>query len=209
MYLTQMCFDKKNRRVYELMGDCEKMHKFVLSGFPDVEGSEARRSLAVLYRTDFTDRYLKLYVQSKIRPDYQHNTVLLEDEPKTICIDPLRDRIHNGMILTVSVFANPIVRKKFAPEEKHNHKVFLKKEEERKVWLKRQFASGGAQLLGCREEAEEIVTGWRNGNHLQFPGIRWSCSIRIEDEEKFWNLFTDGVGSERAYGFGMIQIWRM
>lgn len=207
MYLTQIIIKMDNRYAIQLISDCQKMHCFVMKGFPDIQSNQARDQLGILYKTESEGEYATLYVQSNIKPDLS-KFAEYSVSVKTKNIDELKNALVNNKILRFSLYANPTIQRKLNTEDTNSKRVFISNDKERAEWLKRKMNLGGAELLSIQESASSTVNGNHKNNMIHAVGIQWTGTLRIVDEELFWGLLSKGIGAEKAYGFGMLQLSR-
>lgn len=115
-------------------------------------------------------------------------------------------------------------------------RVELRTEEELHWWLGRKAADGGFAVLTVRARADEgaarlaaiyaeappaaglvpdvratpgnKVTGWKEGRttKLVFGSILFEGRLRVTDAEAFRGTLARGIGSGKAYGFGLLSI---
>ena len=113
MYLSRLILNPHNQKVRRDIRNCQEFHRTVMSAFPDIPESEARRSLGVLYRieTDQNSGSVRTYVQSckqpdwsSLPPDYCLRSV--SENPSVKQIDDNFDGISNGTVLFFRLRAN-------------------------------------------------------------------------------------------------------
>jgi CRISPR-associated protein Cas6/Cse3/CasE subtype I-E len=208
MYLTKLVLNEHERRVYEYIADCEKMHRFIMSSFPMMDTSTARSDLNVLYKLSVSEKLICVYIQSNEKPNSsaQEYTNFIKSID-SIDIDRLKNKCVNGSVIKFSLFANPVVSVKHTNEDAKSHRVFIKDIDKRVEWLKKNIEKNGCSLLQVSEINTETVMGKKKSHLIKTIGSNWTGTVKIEDQEKFWNMFCLGIGHEKSYGFGMLQIW--
>ncbi len=77
--------------------------------------------------------------------------------------------------------------------------------------ISRQFLKHGARVVICKETSKtnHILTGKENikdGGNSSFTSWDYSGVLEIEDVESFKELYRNGIGSEKAYGSGMLVL---
>lgn len=151
-------------------------------------------------------------------------------------VDAGYERLAVGTVLRFRLRANPtrkvgtpLKAERLAGQAKGNgHRVPLVKLEDQIDWLKRKGADGGFELLTVRTTAgvadlttdgEIRETGRRpkpergeNGSaaweQLCFQGVLFEGHLRVSNRERFLETLRRGVGSGKAYGFGLLSIAR-
>lgn len=177
-----------------------------------------------------------LYVQSAIEPDWLHlveDGYLLTDcgmeNPAVKAIDEQLSRIREGMILRFRLRGNPTKKvgtsrkaERLAGEKKDNgRRVALLAEKAQIEWLARKGFTSGFRILTVRasSEAPDVYTGgrslitgskWRKveGHRLDltFRGVVFDGRLVVTDREAFLAAVRKGIGSGKAYGFGLLSL---
>ncbi len=174
-------------------------------------------------------------VQSQITPDWRElpDGYLLDGENNPACkaVDGAYGALCEGRQLIFRLRANPTrkIDTKTKPDGKKNNgkRVEIRGEENQIAWLQRKAEQHGFRLLSVsvnpgvanvRITPENKVFGWRgsdsdgqsyNGNtkrRLTFGAVLFEGSLEITDAEKFRQTLADGIGSGKAYGFGLLSI---
>ena len=201
--------------------------------------TNARNEYGVLFRAENKDYRdpIKLYVQSLLEPDwrfldgfsdylyqpsvggsYSHKDVM-----------PLYQRIQEGQVFSFRLRANPTKRIKKSDDPMKGKRVELRREEDQVDWLMRKGTSGyGFELV----VNEVFHTG---NDDLSFPQVRVSCEgklwgrkggssnghtmthhavlfeglLRVTDHHAFIETLASGIGSAKAFGFGLLSIARI
>ena len=206
MFRSQLRLDRRNPSVRQGLGNCSDMHKNLMSAFEIAYGTEnARQSVSLLYRLMEQRGQLLVYAISNVVPDWT-KVKGVEQLSDVMSVDPLKEKMHEGMLLRFSLFATPT--KKIRREGKLSARVFLKSREERESWLERHAAAGGFELVSFEEIREEQVSGRKAGCEIHYTGVFFDGVLKIIDKEKFWQTYCEGIGAGRAYGLGMLMIAR-
>ena len=80
------------------------------------------------------------------------------------------------------------------------------RERDLEAWLARKFERGGVQSLAVGWRRHPPVQGVRKGKRLTFAAAQFDGVIRIEDAAATRTMLEAGVGSAKAYGFGLLSI---
>jgi CRISPR system Cascade subunit CasE len=174
-------------------------------------------------------------VQSRIAPDWHGlpDGYLLDTENNPACkaVDMAYEACSEGRQLVFRLRANPtrkIDTKTGLDGKKNNGKrVEIRGEEHQIEWLQRKARLHGFRLISLRVNPgvtnirvtpENKVFGWRdnNGNdqdssggakrRLTFGAVLFEGLLEITDAERFKQTLADGIGSGKAYGFGLLSI---
>lgn len=236
LFLSRLALNPHNRHVRRDLGNCQDLHRTILNAFPQTEDGQARESFGVLFRveTDHKTGKVSLLVQSNIEPDWQclpddHNnepycTESFDDELNPSCkpVTMLYDSLRIGQQLIFRLRANPTKRisaKNQAPRW-HGKRVELYRAEDRITWLQRKAEALGFRLISVQlrnglpstQVAQDGKTfGWRNVDRrgkpdLAFGAVLFEGELIITDTVKFKHALAGGIGSGKAYGFGLLSI---
>lgn len=194
------------------------------------ERKTPRNEFNLLHRLDFDRRSGKavLFVQSGIEPNWSffQTDYAVRIECKTV--HEQYANIENGMRLLFRLQANPTKRvgksderadEKFKPsdERKIRRRVELRTDEEKIGWLKRKGEDAGFQLTDVRikEAVENAVAhslskqfgqSGRDDKKMTFGAVVFEGVLQVTDAEKFRESLRTGIGTGKAYGFGLMSI---
>jgi CRISPR system Cascade subunit CasE len=185
---------------------------------------------------DRRNEEVSLMVQSNVEPDWRYLPVDRNDEPycaQTASDEPnpackpmigIYDSLRTGQQLIFRLRANPTKRisARNTSQDAHWHgkRVELYREEDRIAWLVRKAGDAGFRLLSVRlkddlpsaQVAQDGKTfGWRNASRreqpdLAFGAVLFEGELEIIDADKFKQALANGIGSGKAYGFGLLSI---
>lgn len=224
MILSKLELNPRSREVIRDLADCQELHRTILSAFPDAAGP-ARAEFGVLFRIDYPRaRMPALLVQShkhpqwsKLPPSYLTNPVEIKDVSEAYA------SITPGATLRFRLRANPtrrIATKAGTDGERRNGKrVELRTEAQQIDWLRRKGAAHGFEILSAitsttvpnvRVGDEGKSRGFRaNGaarNSLTFASVLFEGTLSVTDAVTFRRALERGIGSAKAYGFGMLSV---
>jgi CRISPR system Cascade subunit CasE len=198
------------------------------------EGINAREYYKVLYRLEAEDseNRLILLIQSDIIPDWSHlkNSGYLCEEPASREVGSIFSKIPIDTTLKFRLKANPTKKietslksERLSGSKKSNgHRIPLNNDELKIDWLQRKSMESGFVLLSVKiaPPIHDVVsvkytveTGSRpnpgsNGetDKLTFAGVIFNGHLRVTDTVNFFTTLEKGIGSAKAYGFGMLSI---
>lgn len=189
-----------------------------------------RNKFNVLHRLDINRRRERaiLLVQSTVKPDWSNLRENFAEEVSCKTVHDKYSAIENGMRLMFRLQANPTKRigksdvaakPKFKEYEKGKirRRVELRTDEEKIEWLKRKGTGAGFCLASVRLKsdvenaasvAQSKIKGWRVGsdNPMTFGSVVFEGILQVTNAEKFREALQKGIGSGKAYGFGLLSI---
>ena len=197
---------------------------------------EAREHFGVLHRLEAgRDGDPVLLVQSRAAPDWSRLPpgYLLDsggqrENPACKSIDGGLDALQPGRELLFRVRANPTrkIDTRSGPDGRRSNgtRVELHGEQEWLAWLERKAGQSGFRLLSVRASPAvpdtrvaglDRITGSRpvangvNGNgrqRLTFFSVLFEGRLSIADAKLFRAAVEQGIGSGKAYGFGLLSV---
>jgi CRISPR system Cascade subunit CasE len=222
--LSRLRLNPRSREAARDLADCQELHRTISSAFPGSAGAPVRAQFGILYRVEYPSTIL---IQSYEQPDFArlaHGYLMGPAESKDVA--DAWDRIGNEAVLRFRLRANPtrkIDSKSGLDGIRRNGKrVELRTELEQLDWLRRKAAKGGFEIIAVRSAAQVPdvrVTGegkirgqraWTSGSRekhrLTFASVLFEGKLRVEDRDRFRATLEHGVGSAKAYGFGLLSI---
>lgn len=229
LFLNRVLLDPLDRRVQRDLQDCHAMHQRIMQAFPTAPDDSARSSFGVLYRIELTsDRrpvpVILLQASLPGRWDTLPDGYLLRDpgapNPAVKEIGQRYDRIATGDQFRFRLRANPTRRVhagRFGGRDRMAGKrVQLFSEGERLAWLDRKGSQHGFRVghrslrighgdaFGSRQSGSRGTDGDRRT--VTFEAVLFDGELEVTDAERFRAALRDGIGSGKAYGFGLLSI---
>lgn len=224
MYLSRLVLNPRDRRVRRDLSDCQELHRTLLSAWPDFDAARgARARCGLLYRVDTDDRRdrVRILVQSADPPmwDRLPATYVLDHETKPL--HAVYAALQPGMRLRFRLRANPTKRLKrpgVSPEAQRLvcKRVDLRREEDQVAWLERKgreqcgfritHVQVSPEVPNLRTQPEPLLQGQRGDDHLTFRSVLFEGELEVTDVERFRQALAGGIGSGKAYGFGLLSI---
>lgn len=236
MYLSRLILDIRSGAVRRWLSDVDQLHRDVLAAFDQAPSSDApRASLGVLFRLDRQrDGRLLLLVQSDRKPAWERLPAgvlaqpdALDDAFENPAVKSLAAQhaaLEAGQILRFRLRANPTkkVDTKTGPSGKrcNGRRVALTSEVDRATWLARKATQHGFQLGSVSQSGdvrdviditEGRVIGSRRGapeaqGRVTFGSCVFEGTLQITRVADFKSALCRGIGSGKAFGFGLLSI---
>jgi CRISPR system Cascade subunit CasE len=222
-FLSQLVLNPKDHDARRDLSDVHEMHRSIMRAFPQVAGGAAREQCGLLFRIELQhDGTPCALVQSAEQPDWsQHPSTYLRARPVTKCVDGSYGALDSGRELLFRLRANPtrrlMMREVSDGERRKGKRVDIRGEEQQMEWLRRKGTDGGFELLEVRARngvpavdarPGGTVTG-RNTDRkgkLTFGSVLFEGMLRVTDGALFRQTLEHGVGSGKAYGFGLLSV---
>lgn len=206
MYLSKVIVDDRYTSASVALLNPSYLHSLIQT----VPFDAARKDHNVLYR--IMNEYGKkvLYVQSDIAPNWnclQGRGFKLEN---MMNIDNVQNVLCNGNSFSFSVIVNPISRKTDRDTGKVK-KRFIETSEKRMSWFMRYAERNGFEVVQVTEKTFAKNDDVRKKDNKRFvvKGVEFFGVLKIINEEAFKKCFREGLGPEKAYGYGMMMLKRL
>lgn len=226
--LSQIRLNPRHRQVQRDAADCQALHATVMRAFSSV-AAPARSALGLLYRVEAQHGAMTLLAQSSAQPNW---AALPSGYVMTAAVKDVTaaySAITPGQVLRFRLRANP-TRRICTPEGK-GKRVELFREPDQLAWLERKGETGGFSLI-CVTASPGLpisppsdpppraiavqalpghkMHGWRadggERRRLTFGSVLFEGELRVSDHDAFLRTVLSGVGSAKAYGFGLLSI---
>lgn len=209
MFLTEIRLqDKDAARLFP--ANPYDWHKVVWSFFPD------RAEREFLYRVDYNPRGVRLMLLSSVSP-----CVPFKQESYTFKCREIPESFFSHELYRFQVRVNPTKRIKTDARSgnrlEKGMRVSLTDENELLLWLQRKGEQSGFSLPGLEESGDNVYPlsvfmesrlnfqkkGYRRAHHssVQFSGV-----LQVVDPILFRKAFQHGIGSAKAFGFGLLML---
>jgi CRISPR system Cascade subunit CasE len=172
---------------------------------------------------------IELLIQSHVAPDWSGlPPSLLADEEadggvSSKSVDGPYGRIDEGTRLAFRLRANPTrkidTRTRPTGAPSNGRRVELRSEDALVDWLARKGGEGGFELqtiapgsavYNVRIQREPKLRGIRRdageGRRITFGPVLYEGVLRVTDPERFRAVLATGIGSAKAYGFGLLSV---
>ncbi len=236
MFLSRLILNPLSRAVQRDLSDCQQMHRTLCKAFdqhPDRDPAFRARA-GLLWRVDSGPEGKPLVlVQTRIKPEWsfleQVSGYLLKDgrvNPGMRSIEPLLETITEGAIFRFCLRANPTrkIDTLSKPDEKRRNgrRIPLIDEESEISWLSGKGEAHGFEILlhtsaegeqgvpAVRTISEPRSIGQRTDREerkkLTFHAVRFEGCLKVTDRDSFISGLEGGIGSAKAYGFGLLSV---
>lgn len=224
MHLTRLLLNLRSADARHDLSNAHNMHRRVMSAFPDEQiGDGARSRHGVLFRVDEVRGDAHVLVQSQTVPDWRKLPAgyLLETfEPNPAHADlslQLRS-FQLGQRLRFRLRANATKRVGKSDETLRGKRVELFGVEQCLSWLVKKQSLAGFELsmshqgehgeYDVRVTEEPKVRGVRGGKPVIFGSVLFDGHLVVTEPRALCSAMIRGLGTAKAYGFGLLSIGR-
>ncbi len=204
-WLARISLDRDEAALLRLF-DAYSWHQLAWSAFPGQDGKER----TFLTRLDFRDCSFQLLILSSMEPSRPGCC-----DAGAWSVTPIPESFTSHSLYRFDLVANP-TRKVVKLDgngnpTKNGKRLALLKIEEQKSWLERKASDAGFRVIAeppveiDRALANAFVIRGRRvqGTHM---GVRYRGVLEVENRERFRQAFRQGIGSAKAFGFGMLVL---
>lgn len=202
VYLSLLPLNVRSRQVQAELRNPYEMHRTLSKAFGDDPAvwQEAR----CLFRIEEGARAndLRVLVQSKALPEWSRLTVgggYFDGEPQT---KEVTFHLGEGQSLAFRLCANPTVCRA-------GKRLGLETEPEQMHWLKRKGEENGFCVLMARAHGDEVVQfDTTNRFKATFRAVTFNGTLCVTNPERMMTALESGIGSGKAFGFGLLSVAR-
>jgi CRISPR system Cascade subunit CasE len=208
MFLSQFMLDLKNRQVQNELQNRYELHRTLTAQFPDFQ----REEIGLLYRIEIPEGYLysaiKLLVQTQVEPCWdglwQRGMLLERPLVKTFII-----RANPGSTYYFRILANPTVRKT-QPGEENGKRVGLYDRSAQEEWFRRKAESGGFGVAALQMKDLGMMESLKRSSGIthiiRHLAVQFEGSLEVKDPDRLHTTLRKGIGSAKAFGFGLLSL---
>ena len=208
MYISRVEIDLNNRQKIRDLTHLGAYHNWVEQSFPD-ENSKKIRSRK-LWRIDYLFGKSYLLIVSNSKPDLKALEKYGVDKTgQTKDYDKFLDSLQEGQTMRFRVCLNPVVAKSEDKNSKRGRLYPCYKIEDQSSFLKSRSLKNGFEInnedFSIVERSHKLLKkkGMKN---IRLNQVTYEGKLKIIDIDKFKKILTQGMGREKAYGFGMMTV---
>ena len=215
VWLSRLTFDAQSREARsDLAGSGApiRLHRRVMSLFPDVDAEQPRAHLGVLFRVEDTPRGHTLLLQSKHEP----NPARLPEGYGTLIsrpLDPLLDALKPGRRIRYRCVANAVRRPGATTRKLYRLSAVVPLSgRAADEWWQRQAEGAGLEVHTVFSQPRDAVHGPRGTSgkaaeqHLHHARVQFDGLAEITDADRLRERIISGVGRAKAYGCGLLTV---
>ncbi len=203
MFLSQLWINLRHRPARRDLGDRYELHRTLMSAFPAQLPADER----VLYRVEEAPRqaYAKALVQSQTRPEW-HQAERLNDMrylQRLPAVKSFAPQAQAGLRLHFRLQANPTVKRQ-------GKRCAIYGERELLAWLARKGEAHGFEAAALDVRCVKLgkLYGNRRGRRQTWHAVQFDGVLRVSQPQAFLDGLHRGIGSGKAFGFGLLSVAR-
>lgn len=227
LYLSRLALNPLRRDVQRDLANCHAMHQRVLTAFPDDPNiHQARERFGVLYRVEPSNgdgsASVVVLVQSNAAPDWSRLPQGYAALSVVKDISASYSALNLETTLVFRLRANPTRRisDRSATQDEHwrGKRVELRREEDQIAWLQRKSSAAGFRVIVVRAKpnvadarvaSRSVISGYRPATgQMTFCDVLFEGRLQVTDEDLFRQALERGIGSGKAFGFGLLSVAR-
>lgn len=191
MYLSEVLFNSRNPLGRQDMASVYELHRTLSSGFPD--GGRPR----LLFRQDTgAPRVLMLSIEE---PSY--TTALKNGRLLFVRSKPFGPEVEVGQQLRFRLLANP------TKKPRDGSRIALTEPAEQMGWLLKKGEQHGFRLCSAHIVREDVIqTARAQGSSMTHLAVDYHGLLEVTDANLFDECLRAGIGSGKAFGFGMLCV---
>ena len=213
MFLTRVELPLAQRDVQRLISNPYAMHQWVMSALPH----PADRTLFRIEPLTVDARVAVVLLQTQHEPKWPKDNMPNGCRVATKAIENAFEKLSDGQRLRFRMRANPTMKQKRDGKDQ-GRRCPLVREEDQLKWLVRkgeqcgfrltENSIGGTRACIIRDEKEMLARKPKGAHPLTFRSVLFEGTLTVTDPEKFRQTLVAGIGSGKAFGFGLLSIAR-
>lgn len=231
LYLSRIILNPLSKAVMNDLSSPRELHKTISRCFPAIDGQTSRpqheketprSAYNLLHRLDHKGECAVLYVQSSVKPDWGKLSPGYAEDQDAKPVHGLYANIKNGDRLRFRLAANPTRRAgksdtgnaKFH-DQKKRRRIDIRTEEDRLKWLARKGETCGFRLFKANTADSVVSAEASAGRAIAFKHDKGRVTLgsaifegvlEVTDADAFRIALAKGIGSGKAYGFGLMSV---
>jgi CRISPR system Cascade subunit CasE len=215
VWLTRIVPDPRSADVRNDTGGSAgaiRLHRRLMSLFPDGLGDQARHQLGVLFRAEDTPTGLHILLQSAREPDV---TKLPKGYGTAVSrpLDPLLNALRPGLTVRYRCVASAVRKPGATTRELYGLPAVVPLQgAAADAWWIRQAEAAGLKPLTQHSAPLDSVRGARGNKgsaaeqRIRHSRTRFDGTAAIIDADRLQAVITDGIGRGKSYGCGLLSI---
>jgi len=222
MYLSRLTLNPRSAQVRSELARPYEMHRTLSRAFPQDAFRKTRDdddAAGVLFRVDEQPRAnsIAVLVQSQVTPDWAYLNDVRDARGHAYLLQPpecksFELKLVAGQTLAFRLRANPTKRLGAHARDVNGKRVGIYDEDEQLKWLQRKADAGGFRIvraLVSRDERIENAAAIPRGEQkhdLKMLSVQFDGILQVLDAARVGKTVARGIGSGKAFGFGLLSL---
>lgn len=206
LWITQIIPDPGSRAAHGDLQDVVRLHRRVMSLFPDGLGPDARRQAAVLFRLEEQNAGCSILLQSAIEPALER----LPDSYGTArckSLAPLLDGLREGVNIHYRIIANATRKLGRNTTAGRPKQVVPLHGAEADAWWQRQADAAGLILRSLSSKPLHHGIGRRRDNsRITHARTQFDGTATVTSPAALLERIRTGIGRGKSFGCGLLTI---
>lgn len=203
MYLSKIVLNPVSYQVQKEIENPYQLHRTIINAFPEILKNKKREG-RILFRIEKERNrpYLSVLIQSSLCPNWE----FLMKKDNYLLKDPVFKQFNYpkfkiGNKYWFCLFSNPT-------KKVNGQRVGFYNEIDQYNWIQRKAELLGFQILYVSIIRKEEVKMRANKNSptMTFFGVQFEGALRVTSPKLFKYALKNGIGSGKAFGFGLLTI---
>lgn len=204
LFISAIRFPRGTTAAATASQDYYANHKLVYMAFPTKEAATEAR---VLFRFDLGEDVGFLYVQSKAQPDWSR----LPEAIRKNILGPVPLVIPEAERFRFRLLAKPSFRIGKKGDADKGVRVTIAEPDNQMQWLRRKGEEHGFTIERCLLTERvwhdtKMKERLPNGNPKPLCAVQFDGILSVTDREKLIQAVVNGIGPQKAYGFGLLSL---
>ncbi|SNS72418.1 type I-E CRISPR-associated protein Cas6/Cse3/CasE [Actinomadura mexicana] len=206
LWITQIVPDTRDRAVLADLRDATRLHRRVMTVFPDGLGPSARRQTAALFRLEEQPTGFAILIQSTLKPAL-NNLPAGYGTARTKSLALLLAGLTEGANIHYRIIANATRKLGKNTTAGRPKQVVPLYGAEADQWWHRQADSAGLVLRSLHSSQLSTVTGQRQGNgRVTHARTQFDGTATVTDPSALTEKIRSGIGRGKSFGCGLLTI---
>ncbi|GAA1590106.1 type I-E CRISPR-associated protein Cas6/Cse3/CasE [Actinomadura kijaniata] len=206
LWITQIVPDLRDQTVMADLRDVGRLHRRIMSLFPDDLGSAPRSQAAVLFRLEEAPSGFTLLMQSALQPDLRQLPAFYGNA-RCKALAPLLNHLHSGATVHYRIVANATRKLGKNTTAGRPKAVVPLHGAEADQWWVRQAETIGLLLHNLQSAPLSDATGRRNGTHkMTHARTRFDGTATVTDPTALIQHLRTGIGRGKSFGCGLLTL---
>ena len=206
LWITQVVPNTRDRAVQADLRDAARLHRRVMTLFPDGLGTRARQQAAVLFRLEEQATGFTILIQSRLKPALD-NLPASYGTARTKSLAPLLTALTAGANVHYRIIANATSKLGKNTTAGRPKQVVPLYGADADRWWQRQADTAGLVLRSLHSTQLTTVTGKRNNNtRVSHARTRFDGTATVTDPKALVEKIHTGIGRGKSFGCGLLTI---